>query len=252
MKKLQLIIILLTFTGTSVAQNSFYVGYENGIKFDKFFYVNSKGYSLTQMPIDGVFGGYVGYKLKRATFETGFYGYYTSDPFVNYDYETGIPGRTSASSGSSGMDSWVIPLRFGYEFLFAGNKLFLKPEISFIIIFARDYSSDQPTGGWGQNVSPFPGDTTFVPKTSDSTRAYDYRPAKVSFGMETSLSFGYRFKQRADIYLKGTYSSSFTPLYYNTITHYSATETVTATNTFTGNSFLFQIGLRFYFSRLKE
>lgn len=69
-KKIILIIILAMPVGILFAQKGFYVGYENGLKFDKFFYVNSKGYSLTQMPVDGVFGGYVGYKLKNYTFET--------------------------------------------------------------------------------------------------------------------------------------------------------------------------------------
>lgn len=118
-----------------------------------------------------------------------------------------------------------------------------------MLFIAREFSSDQPTGGWGENVSAFPGDTNFIPKTSDSTRAYNFRPQKVSFGIETSLSFGWHIKQRADIYLKASYASSFTPLMYDTITHYSETETVKATNTFTGNSILFQIGLRFYFGK---
>lgn len=125
----------------------------------------------------------------------------------------------------------------------------MKPELSFVLFIAREFSSDQPTGGWGENVSAFPGDTNFIPKTSDSTRAYNFRPQKVSFGIETSLSFGWHIKQRADIYLKASYASSFTPLMYDTITHYSETETVKATNTFTGNSILFQIGLRFYFGK---
>ncbi len=252
MKKLIVIFFLTLFAETAVSQNGFYLGYENGLKIDKFYYINSKGYSLTQSAFDGVWGAYVGYKIKNYTLETGFYGYYSSEPAVVYDYQTGKPDKTLSFFGSSDMNTWAIPFRFGYEFLFMHDQLVLKPEVSFVMLLARDYSDDQPSGGWGENVSPFPGDPNYIPTGSDSTRAYFYRPDKVNMGMEASLSFGYRIKQRADIYLKGTYSSSFNPLFYDTITHYSEEETVTATNTFTGNSFLFQIGLRFYFGKRDE
>lgn len=60
MKKTALIIFLLVLSYAGMSQTGFYLGYENGIKFDKFFYVNSKGYSLTKMPADGVLGAYAG------------------------------------------------------------------------------------------------------------------------------------------------------------------------------------------------
>lgn len=252
MKKVAIFICFVLFTNVGMSQTGFYLGYENGLKFDKFFYVNSKGYSLTLMPADGLFGAYVGYKLKSYTFETGFYGYYTSSPFVGYDYSTGIPSTTSSSSGSSDMDNWVIPFRFGKEFLFAKNQVFVKPEISLLIYIARDYSSTQPIGSWGDNASHFPGDTSHISSSTDSTVAYGYRTNKVNFGIGTAVSVGYRFKEKADIYLKGNYDASFSPLYYDTITHYSSDDIVYATSTFAGNSFALQIGVRYYFAKRKR
>lgn len=248
-----LVVLMLVLLQTSVfSQSGFYLGGETGLKFDRFHYINSKGYALTMLPVDGVFGGYIGYKLKGYTIETGFYGYYTSHPFLNYDYNTAQPSRSSSSSGGSGMDSWVIPLRFGKEFLFFRNRFFVKPEVAFTTIIARDYSDNQPNSGWGENVSPFPGYPYFNPTSSDSTRAYSYRASKSSFGIESSVSIGYRFKEKADVYLKTNYHSSFSPLYYDTITHYSENEIVYATNTHTGNSFLFQIGLRYFFAKREK
>ena len=236
---------------SAFSQSGLYFGGEAGMKFDMYHYVNSKGNDLTMLPVDGVWGGHVGYNYNGFTVETGFYGNYTSTPFFHYDYATNEASRSSSSSGGSGMNSWVIPLRFGKEFLFFQNRLFLKPEMGIIGIFARDYTTDQPNSGWGENVSPFPGFPYFTPSGPDSTRAYSYRAAKSNFGIETAFSFGYRLKEKADIYFKGTYQSSFAPLYYDVITHYSENETVYATSTQTGNAFLFQIGLR-YFSAKRD
>lgn len=71
-------------------------------------------------------------------------------------------------------------------------------------------------------------------------------------GIGTEISIGYRIKEKADIYLKGSYYASFNPMFYETITHYSPGETVYATNTFTGNTFLLQIGVRYYFANMKQ
>lgn len=249
MGKLIIILFALVINFIGFAQEGIYIGYENGGKFDKFHYVNSEGFALSMLPLDGVLGAYIGYNLQGYTLETGFYGFYTSHPFVSYDYATAKPSRSSSSGGSSDMNNWVIPLRFGKEFLFFANRFFLKPEIAFTAILARDYSDDQPTGGWGENVSPFPGFPYFSPTSSDSTRAYSYRTSRVNMGIETAFSFGYRFKEKADIYLKGSYHSSFNPLYYETIIHYSDDEIVKATSTHTGNSFLIQIGLRYFLAK---
>ncbi len=199
--------------------------------------------------MDGVWGGYLGYNYSGFTLETGFYGSYSSRPFISYEYDTYEASRSSGSGGSSGMNSWVFPLRFGKEFLFFKNRFFLKPEMGFIAIIARDYNDKRPDGSWGENVLPYPGYPNFTPNGPDSTRAYTHRAAKSNFGIETAFSFGYRFKEKADIYFKGTYQSSFTPLYYETITHYSENDIVTATNTQTGNAILFQIGLRYFIAR---
>ncbi len=250
MKKTFGILLTVILSYSCFAQNGFYLGYENGAKWDKFYYINDKGYNLEQLQLDGVFSAYIGYRLKEYTIETGFQGFYSSSPSVIYNYTTSKPSKSNSSGGSSSMDSWIIPLRFGKDFKMCKNRFFVKPELSLTTIIARNYSSKQPSGGWGENVS-FPGDTTFVPTTPDSTRGYWYRPLKVNFGIETGLSIGYRFKEKADIYIKGSYHSSFSPLFYDTVTHYSATETVKGTQTFTGISILFQIGLKYYFAKQK-
>ena len=230
------------------AQNGFYVGYENGGKWDQFHYLNSKGYSLNKFQLDGVLGGYIGYRLIKVTFETGFYGYYTSSPSLQYNYATGAIEKTYGCFGSSSMNSWMIPLRFGNEYFFLKDRLFIKPEIAFTTMIARDYSDNQPCGSWGENIF-IPGDSTYIPTSADSSKGNCYRSSKINFGVETSLSAGYRFKKRADIYLKATYAAGFSPVYYETITHYSATENVQAAKSFNGNSLLMQIGLRFYFGK---
>ncbi len=252
MKRVFLVLVSTIIFGTVMAQTSWYIGYENGVKWDNYSYINSNGFYLQQYQLDGVFGGYVGYKLKEYTFETGFYGFYSSAPWIDYDYNTSFVNKTESSHGSSGMDSWVIPIRFGKEFLFCGQKIFIKPEIGFSGIIARNYENIE-VGSWGDNVSSLVN-PNFIPTSGDSTIAYCYRTSKKNlkrfdFGIESEVSIDYRFKDKADIYFKGSYHSSFNPLYYEIITHYSDTEIVKATNTFNGNSFLLQIGLRYYFAK---
>lgn len=246
MRKLFAILVSILLTVASFAQNGLYIGYENGGLFDRYHYINSKGFSLSQSSIGGVLGGYVGYKFNSYSLETGFYGYYSSHPFIVYDYDSGIPEKST--SMGSGAESWVIPIRFGKEFVSHNEKFFVKPEISFNTIISRDYSENQPTMGWGENVSPFPGGPDFIPTSADSTRAYGYVTARMNFAIETGLSAGYRFKKKADIYIKGSYSTNFNPLYYETITHYSEAEIVTATSV-NINSFQLQIGIKYYFAK---
>ncbi len=245
MRKLFVIVTTLLLSMTGIAQNGFYIGYENGGLFERYNYVNSKAKTLTQSSIGGVLGGYVGFKYDSYSVETGFYGLFSSFPMVEYNYSNSSVSKSS--SMGSGQESWLIPLRFGKEFLVAQNKLFIKPEIGFNVIISRDYSENQPMMGWGENVSAFPGDNNYVPSGPDSTRAYGYIPSKVNFTIEPSISSGYRFKKKADIYLKCSYIANFNP-YYETITHYSATETVYATRNMS-NAILFQIGLKYYFAK---
>lgn len=241
-----LFVILAAFhlSMTGMAQNGFYLGYENGGLFERYNYVNSKAKTLTQSSIGGILGGYVGFKHNSYTVETGFYGLFSSQPMVEYNYSTSEVGKYS--SMSSGQESWLIPTRFGMEFLMARNKIFIKPEIGFNCIVSRDYIENQPVMAWGQNVSAFPGDNNYVHTGPDSTRAYGYIPSKVNFSLEPSISSGYRFKKKADIYRKCSYLASLNPSYYEIITHYS--ETVYATRNML-NSILFQIGLKYYFAK---
>lgn len=235
---------LLSMAG--IAQNGIYLGYENGGLFERYNYVNSKAKTLTQSSIGGIFGGYVGFKYDSYSVETGFYGLFSSQPMVQYNYITGEVSKSP--SKVSGQESWMIPLRFGKEFLVVKEKLFIKPEIGLNCIISRDYSENQPMMGWGENVSAFPGDNNFLATGPDSTRAYGYIPSKVNFSIEPSIASGYRIKKKADIYLKCSYLANFNPSYYETITHYSETETVYATRNMS-NAVLFQIGLKYYFAK---
>ena len=246
MRKLLVLLTAIILSASAIAQTGLYIGYENGGLFDRYHYVNSKGFSLSQSSIGGVFGGYVGYIVNGYTLETGFYGFYSTHPFIVYNYDSGIPEK-SGSMGS-GAESWVIPIRFGKEFVFCNDRFFIKPDISFNTMISRDYSENQPTMGWGSNVPAFPGDPNFIAISADSTRAYGYVSSKLSFAIETGLSAGYRFKKKADIYLKGSYLANFNPMYYETIMHYSENDIVTSTSTAV-NSFLVQIGVKYYFAK---
>lgn len=246
MRKLFVFVTTFLLSMAGIAQNGFYLGYENGGLFERYNYVNSKANTLTQASIGGIFGGYFGFKYDSYTVETGFYGLFSSHPLVDFNYSTSEVSKSL--SMSSGQESWLIPLRFGKEFLVAQNKIFIKPEIGFNVMISRDYSENQPMMGWGENVSMFPGDNSYIPTGSDSTRAYGYIPSKINFSIEPGISSGYRFKEKADIYLKCSYIANFNPSYYETITHYSETGTVYATRNMS-NSILFQIGLKYYFAK---
>ncbi|MBK6964408.1 MAG: hypothetical protein IPH20_10865 [Bacteroidales bacterium] len=135
--------------------------------------------------------------------------------------------------------------------MFCNDQFFIKPDSLSTRLLVVIILENQPTMGWGSNVPAFPGDPNFIAISADSTRAYGYVTSKLSFAIETGLSAGYRFRKKADIYIKGSYLANFHPLYYETITHYSETETVTATST-TVNSFLLQIGLKYYFAKNRK
>ena len=246
MRKLFVILATSLLSLTCIAQEGFYIGYENGGNFERYNYVNSEAKTLTQSSIGGIFGGYFGYKYNSYSVETGFYALNSYHPYYEYNYNTFEASKTL--SMSSGHESWLIPLRVGMELLVAKKKIFIKPEISFNIILSRDYSENQPMMGYGDNVSPFPGDNTFIPNGSDSTRAYGYIPSKFNLSVEPSIAAGYRFKEKADIYLKCSYNANFNQSYFETITHYTETETVYATRNMQ-NSILVQIGLKYYFAK---
>jgi hypothetical protein len=248
MKKVFIILILTAVVGTAVAQTGLYIGYENGFKMDKFNYVNSMSKSLTGVQPVEVLGGYLGYKFDNYTIETGFYSYGTNIPVIHYDFSTGEPSKSGGAVSGTDMGQWVIPVRFGKEFHFSGNNFFIKPEISFNTFIAKGYSKDQPIGGWGENIS-FPGN---ISTSTDSTLANTYGTTRMNFGIEPSILIGYRIKEKFDISLKGSYNSCFSPLYYETITHYSSEEIVTATNTFYGNAFLLQIGVKYFFAKREK
>lgn len=245
MKKVFIILILTAIVGTTIAQTGLYIGYENGFKFDKFHYVNSKNNNLTGVQPGGVFGVYLGYKFDNYTLETGFYSYSADIPIINYNYSSGQPSQSGSSVSGTDMGHWVIPVRLGSEFHFSGNGFFIKPEISFNTFIAKGFTNDQPIGGWIEN-NALPGEIATSP---DSTIANTYGTTRMNFGIEPNILIGYRIAEKFDITLKGSYNCSFSPLYYDTITHYSSDDIVTATNTLYGNAFLIQIGVKYFFAK---
>lgn len=248
MKKVIIIFILTAIVGTAIAQTGLYIGYENGFKMDKFIYVNSVNKGLTGVQPVEVLGGFLGYKFENYTLETGFYSYGTNIPIIHYDFSTAEPTKSGPAVSGTGMGQWVIPLRIGREFHFSKNRFFIKPEISFNTFIAKEYSKDRLVGGWGENIS-FPGN---ISTAADSTLANTYGTKKIIFGVEPSILIGYRIKEKFDISLKGSYNSCFSPLYFDTITHFSSEENVTATNSFYGNAFLIQIGVKYFFAKRKK
>jgi hypothetical protein len=250
MRKIVIFIILTLLVWSIKAQTGLYVGMENGPKWDRFHYINSKGFVLNKtscIPMWGLWGCYIGYKLDRYTLETGFYTYYTRVNDIDYDYNTGKVSKSMSSFHASNLDNYVIPLRFGTEFSMWKKRFFIKPEIGLIGLIARTYSQTQPS------VMGFykPLGDSINPNTTDSTFSFGYRTSKFNLGIESSVCAGFRIIGRIDIYLKVSVSNSFKPLYYETITHYSSTQNVTATNTFNGNSVFVQIGLRAYWKKRK-
>ena len=256
MKKIHLTFLMALVVFTANSQTGLYLGGEAGVKWDHFFYINSKGYSLGQYTVDGSWGGYLGYKLKSFTFEAGYYGYSTDNPDIYIDYNTAVPYKGMGVNGSSGMDSWVMPFSFGYDIPFGNDHFFVKPDVSFLIYKARGYR-EGPISCWGKDnlIDDFfcgePIEDLDIPP--GGSVGYVYRTQKVNTGLGVSLSLGWRIKKRADIYFKGSYNSTFTSVLYDNVAHQlNSDERVSATNTFTGNSFLFQFGFRFYFKRTKE
>ncbi len=249
-KSFPFILLCLLLTQYVFSQRSFYFGYENGIKFDQFSYFNSVGNSHSDYQLDGVLGGYVGYYFNTFTIETGYYKYFTSSPVLRYNYSTKKldPNDGNGSHGSSAMNSTVIPLRFGKEFLFLNKKVFVKPEIGFSAIIGRGDCG--AASSWGSNVD-FDNNHEMIPGEGNSTIGHGFRTQKTNFGFTTGISAGLKIKQRLDIYMKGNFDTSLKPLYFENITHYSPDGNVTATNSFNGTAFSWEIGLRFYLKKLK-
>ncbi len=256
MKKLIVVSLMMFLALTANAQTGFYIGGEAGIKWDNFSYINTRGYSLGQYSVNGTWGGYLGYKLKNYTFETGYYGYYTAMPFIYIDYETAVPYSGMGVSGNSGMNTWVIPFSFGYDILFGNDHFFVRPEVSFTIYKARSWSSDK-IGAWAQGISipDFEWDTPIdeINLPPETSVGYSYRQNRINTGLGLGVSLGWRIRKRYDLYLKGSYNTTFTPVLYDVIAHQlSNDERISATNTFAGSSFGIQIGFRFYLKKSND
>jgi len=256
MKKNYVAIFMIFAAFTANSQTGFYLGGEAGVNWDKFFYINSRGYSLGQYTFNGNWGANLGYKLKHYTFESGVYGYSLAQPDIYIDYETAVPYEGMGTSGSSSLNSWLIPGRFGYDIPFGNDHFFVKPEVSFLIFKSRANRTGK-IGGWGKDgdIPDYGWDTPIdeVDLNPGTTIGDTYRQSKVNTGLGLAVSLGWRVQKRADLYFKGSYNALFTPMVYDVIEHQlSNDKRVSATNTFTGSSFNFQIGFRFYLKRNKE
>ena len=247
MKRHLFILAAVLFTVTAYSQKGLYVGYENGLKYDFYDYTDSRATSYNHLAMDGLWGGYVGYAWKGYSVETGFYGYYLSSPSLVFDSVTAIPEK-QGSSGSSGMNKWVIPVRFGKEFTFCSGKLFLKPQLGFLTMIARDYSADHHTGtsGYGIRFGAYGQYVPFYVPRSDSSRTEHYITGRYNFALENSVSAGVGLWKHFDIYLKGSLITGFTNTMFSTITYDSPYQHISAVTT-TRNSMSYQIGVKYNF-----
>lgn len=240
-----LFLVLLLIGMSGKAQQGLCFSYQNGGIWNQFNYINAKGTSIQKFTLDGTFGLGLSYQRGSYSVESGVEFKYTSVPLVSYNYENSSASYSSASYGTSGMNNVGIPLRMRKEFNLFKNIFFLAPELGLSAIIARDFDKGEPVGFWGENIT-YQGILPYVPTSPDSSMGTGYRTRKINFGCETSFSLYSRIKKRFDIYLKGTFYSSFSPLYYENITHFSSDETVSALQTMSGNSLQAQIGLRIH------
>lgn len=233
------------FALNGLTQNGWFIGYENGLKWDHFVYENNRDKTLSVFETDAALGGFFGFKRNQCSIESGYYRYHTSSPLLSYDYNTFQVSRTAANFGSSAMNSSVIPLRIGYEFFSSKAHLYFKPQIGVLLIIARHYKEDESLGYWSENAQ-YDGDSTFIPISGNWSIGFMRRDSKTDFAIETAISTGYRIREKADLFLKASYNMGFSTVYHEDITHYSSTGDVSATKKFNGSSLLLQIGITYY------
>lgn len=250
MKFIIAFLFLSVFSSNVFSQDKLFLNIEGGGKWDKFNYINQNRSFINSLQFDGVYGFGIGLKFSKFNIETGLHSFNTTDPIINFSFETRSPQLTGYTTVNSQMKSLLIPLRLSKEFLFFNDKFFFQPEISFNTIIANNYSTNQPMQGWDYVDKSNPSIIMFV-VVYDTTKSYTYRTSKIGFGLGTSLSIGYILGEKVKIYFKASLYNSFYPLYYNTITHSSAFETFHATNTFTGIAFSVQAGVRYEFAMKK-
>jgi len=246
---LSVVLTATIFIGTVFAQTGIYFGIENGPRWDKFNYINSRGFYANKLTTNYILGGFVGFKLNHYSIETGLYYHYFSENDYTYNRSTGELNKYKGGSHSSGDNKLIIPLRFGVEFKLLKNTIFIKPEIGVSAIITKEYNKTQPYGAFFESPNL---DSLSVPINGDSTMGLIYQFSKFNLGYEVSLTAGFRIKKRFDIYFKGSLFNSFTPMQYETITYYSNSGNETATKLFHGNSFALQIGLRYQFDLKKK
>ena len=163
MKKFLLIATTVLLSITGIAQNGFYLGYENGFFSERYDYVNSKAKIFSQSSIGEILGGYFGFKYDTYTIETGFCGLFSSIPLNKYDYSNFSTEKTLFYKWTRELaDSTTL----WKGILMVQEKLFIKPEIGFNVTISRDYSENPLIKGAGENITPFPGSNYFVPSGS--------------------------------------------------------------------------------------
>lgn len=237
MKKFFLIISFSILSIFGTAQNSFFIGGEAGGILQRYHYENDKNVTSTQTAVSTVLGGYFGYAFRSYAIEVGFYAVHLTIPLL--DYNTLTHEVSKSSSEYHGRQGWLIPLRFSKTFLLAGDKVFIKPEL-----------------GINMNISDFYHEDlsfTFLHRLNEDSDggyhglAYAYWQSQYLFIIEPGFSIGYRFSERADIYLRCSYMVDLGDSYYEEITHLIP-YTVNATRTMK-NTVQFKIGFAYHFLR---
>lgn len=246
--------LLLLIFNSLHSQDGLYLGYEGGVKWNKFMYVNEKGFHGTNLDYTLTTGGYLGYKHQNFTLESGLQWFEIGSPIFWFNYhDASVKKYDGDGNQGNPVNYLVIPLRIGYDFMNKNHQFFLKPEMGFLFYFVQHYRyvTSPHTMGGGSSID-FDQDEIGYPSETEYTYSEGYIPDNFSLGFESSLCAGYRFHYRADIYLKISIHSSLDILYYETITHHMDSGDVTATHSFSGNSLSCQIGLRGYLGKRKQ
>lgn len=250
MKRILTLITLLTIFIPVSGQKSIVINLSNGIKWEKFNYVNQNGSYINQLQINYIYGLELGYETNYCNFEIGFFDYKTHDPVINFSYRYLLPENTGYNVRNTFFDSWLVPVKISKSFYFWNEKLSLQPSFALSAIIARNFQNTQPNFSWSFVDKTFP-DTVFFTMVYDTTKAYSYRSSTINFGLEFGLSVNFKISNNIDISLIISTLNSFYPIFYDTIQHSSAFETYRATNTATGTSYSIKLGLRYKFNLLE-
>lgn len=239
MRNIISLLFIFSISISGISQNNPYFGIEFGGLFDRYHYENDHAYSENHIFNGGSTGIHLGYRMKTYTFEVGTYWYFTRSPYISYDFVTGEISPKKVSKVE--LKYYVIPFRLGKEIQFVNTQIYLKPEIGFSLIVLKGRADNDNTNkGWGIEEN---GNSNKIDSINYYTFAQVYEKTKLGMALETNLSIGYRFKEKFDIYLRGSYLYYFSSMYEEDIVHHSPIDLVIAERSKT-SAILMHLGVR--------